>query len=373
MKKIFFSIVVLLILFSVNVSALEVSAKSAILINGTTGEILYSKNENTKLPMASTTKIMTALLLAEQNTPQKSVIVRDEMIKVEGSSMGLLHGDIVSYNDLLYGMLLASGNDAANVTAYTIAGSVSEFAKLMNAKAKKIGLLHTNFVTPSGLDDDFHYTTARDLAMLAKYAMQNKAFSKAAGAKSAILCYGNPPYKRSIRNHNKLLASYEGLIGVKTGFTKKSGRCLVTAAKRSNEYLLAVTLNAPNDWNDHRNMLDFGFSVLEEYKISCNNPIEDITVVGGSLSKVPLVYEDLNIGISQKEYDKISTEIILPKFIYAPVVKEQKIGEVIYFSNEKKIASTNIYSSCSVESDYNDNFINKIINTFVFLVKQYQE
>lgn len=373
MKKIFICILVLMMHFSINANALEVSAKAAVLINGTTGEVLYSKNDNLQLPMASTTKIMTALLLAEQNTPQKNVVVRDEMIKVEGSSMGLLNGDIVTYNDLLYGMLLASGNDAANVTAYALAGSVSAFSKLMNTKAKEIGLLHTNFVTPSGLDDDFHYTTAKDLAFLAKYAMKNELFAKAAGAKSATLCYGNPPYKRSLRNHNKLLASYEGLIGVKTGFTKKSGRCLVTAAKRSNGYLIAVTLNAPDDWNDHRNMLDFGFSVLQEYKLSCDNPINEISVVGGSYNKVSLEYENLTIGISQNEINKIKTEIILPKFIYAPLEKRQKIGEVIFLSNDKKIASTFIYTSCAVESANNNNFFNRLINTFIFLVKQFQE
>ena len=169
-KTIFF--IFFCFIFSFNVGAISgVSARSAVLINGTTGEVIYGKNQSEQLPMASTTKIMTALLLAEENTPQKQVTVTKQMVTVEGSSMGLLPGDTVSYNDLLYGLLLASGNDAANSVAYLLGGSLEGFAKIMNLKAKELGLLHTNFVTPSGLDDENHYTTADDLARLARYAM----------------------------------------------------------------------------------------------------------------------------------------------------------------------------------------------------------
>ena len=230
LKRIVCVVLAALLFPFVHTNAEMTSAKAAVLINGDTGEIIYSYNENEKLPMASTTKIMTALILCETADLSEEITVTADMLKVEGSSMGLLAGDRVTYHDLLYGMMLASGNDAANVTAISIAGSVEKFAKMMNRRAEELGLKNTHFVTPSGLDADGHYTTAYDLALLAAFALKNEDFAKAASSKSAVLNYGNPPYRRTLTNHNKLLSSFEGAVGVKTGFTKKSGRCLVSAA-----------------------------------------------------------------------------------------------------------------------------------------------
>ena len=257
---------IVLFCFPISVSAVSTSAKAAILINGDTGEVIFGQNENEQLPMASTTKIMTALLLCEHGDFEKEITVTAEMLRVEGSSMGLLAGDRVTLHDLLYGMLLASGNDAANVTAYILGGTVDGFVKMMNRKAIKLGLENTHFETPSGLDGDNHYTTARDLAALARYAMQNEEFAKAAASKTAALSYGNPPYKRTLSNHNKLLKTFDGAIGVKTGFTKKSGRCLVSAARRNGKYVIAVTLNDPDDWSDHQALLEYG---LEKLVLNC--------------------------------------------------------------------------------------------------------
>ncbi len=371
MKKLLLTFL-FLIIFSVSVNALDVSAKSAVLINGSTGEVLFEKNCNEQLPMASTTKIMTALLLAEENTPDKQIVTTKEMVTVEGSSMGLLPGDTVSYKDLLYGMLLASGNDAANTTAYLLGKSPEGFAKLMNKKAAEIGLLHTNFVTPSGLDDENHYTTAKELALLARYAMKNDAFAQAAGSKTATLCYGNPPYKRSLRNHNRLLNSYTGLIGVKTGFTKKSGRCLVTAAKRSQEYLIAVTLNDPNDWADHTNMLDYGFSVLEEREVVYNVPCTQISVIGAQQSKLNLVFPKIKLGLTQEEFSKIQTSISLPRFVYAPINSRQRLGTVSFYINGELISVEDILSQSAIEKNASkgEKILNKIYNKFLFLLKQ---
>ena len=190
-----------------------VSAASAILIKADTGDILMEKNAYARMPMASTTKIMTALLVAERGNLEDTLVTTREMVTVEGSSMGLQAGDTVSYHDLLYGMLLASGNDAANTAAIAIGGSLTGFADLMNQKAAELGLTSTHFVTPSGLDDPDHYTTAYDLARLAAYAMENPDFAAAASSKTANLCYGNPPYKRTLSNHHKLLNRYEGCLG----------------------------------------------------------------------------------------------------------------------------------------------------------------
>lgn len=375
MKKYIVALFLFSFVFTLNVQALDVSAKGAVLINGTTGEMLYSKNENWQLPMASTTKIMTALLLAQENTPDKQIVTTKEMVTVEGSSMGLLPGDIVTYNDLLYGMLLASGNDAANVTAYALCGSPVEFAAAMNKKAREIGLLHTNFVTPSGLDHENHYTTARELALLTRYAMENEAFANAAASKTATLCYGNPPYKRSLRNHNKLLNSYQGLIGVKTGFTKKSGRCLVTAAKRGEKYLIAVTLNDPNDWADHTNMLNFGFSVLTEREIKYNCPVSSVPVVGGETDNVKISCNNFKAGLTDAEYKQITMQAFLPEFVYAPVSAGQKIGYTYFYIGGKQIGKADIITQSNVNSLEleEEDLTLKIYKKFVLLVKQFQE
>ena len=213
-------------------NALAVSAKAAVVLCGDTGEVIFSKNENQKLSMASTTKIMTGLLLCEYGNFEREITVTKEMLRVEGSSMGLLAGDKVTLHDLLYGLMLASGNDAANVIAFVLGGSVDGFVQKMNQKAEDLGLENTRFATPSGLDDENHYTTALELAKLTRYALCNEEFAKVVACEKAPLNYGNPPYKRSLTNHNKLLKTYDGAVGVKTGFTKKSGRCLVGAAER---------------------------------------------------------------------------------------------------------------------------------------------
>ena len=225
MKRVVCFLLSLTLLSGITASAVSTSAKAAAVINGDTGELIYAQNADEKLPMASTTKIMTALLLCEHGELQKEITVTADMLRVEGSSMGLLAGDRVTYHDLLYGMMLASGNDAANVTAIALGGTVEKFTEMMNNRARELGLENTRFVTPSGLDAEGHCTTARELALLAYHALKNEEFAKAAASKTATLNYGNPPYRRTLKNHNKMLTLYEGAIGVKTGFTKKSGRC----------------------------------------------------------------------------------------------------------------------------------------------------
>ncbi len=333
--------------FCVYISAEEtinISAKSAIVICGDTGEVLYAKSERQKLPMASTTKIMTALILAEQPDLSKTITVTEQMVAVEGSSMGLLSGDSVSYRDLLYGMLLASGNDAANATAYALGGSIKGFAHIMNQKAKEIGMMDTSFVTPSGLDDENHYTTAYDLALLTSVALKNTAFRTACSSKNAVLYYGNPPYKRSLSNHNKLLGNYDGLIGVKTGFTKKSGRCLVTAVQSDGKFVISVTLNAPDDWNDHRKMLDFGLASIVVKKQS-NNVLSDILpIVGSDADCIRIASEEVTFSVAQKNENQIKKIVMLPRFVFAPISAGEIVGRVEYRLNDQVIKVSKIYS-----------------------------
>ena len=346
----------------------SVSAKAAIVIAADTLEVLYEKSAIQKLPMASTTKIKTALLLAEQPDLSKTVKTTKQMVTVEGSSMGLLEGDTVSYRDLLYGMLLASGNDAANTTAYVLAGSVQGFAKMMNEKAAELGMKNTSFVTPSGLDDENHYTTAYDLALLTAAALKNSAFRTACSSKSAVLYYGNPPYRRTLTNHNKLLGNYEGIIGVKTGFTKKSGRCLVTAAEGEGKRVIAVTLNDPDDWNDHRKLLDYGLekTVVTEFK---NYDVTDVMpIVCGSADLVRVKCEQAKICTAVGTENEIKRKIILPKFIYAPISAGEKVGEIEYYFKDTLVKTSDIFSVADVES-YNrkENFQKRFLNNLKVL------
>ena len=349
LKFIVFVLTVSLVLniFSINISAedeLNISAKSAVVVCGDTGEVLYSKSAYQKMSMASTTKIMTALILAEQPDLSQSLVVTEQMLAVEGSSMGLLKGDTVSYRDLLYGMLLASGNDAANTTAYALGGSLKGFAIMMNKKAEEIGMKNTSFVTPSGLDDENHYTTAYDLALLTSVALKNTAFRTACSSKQAVLYYGNPPYRRTLSNHNKLLGNYDGIIGVKTGFTKKSGRCLVTAAERDGKYVIAVTLNAPDDWNDHKKLLDYGLNSTVNVNYSNDDLTELLPIVGTDADLIRIKYENVSFGASVKNENKIERKILLPKFVFAPISAGETVGRVEYLLNNKVIKTSAIYS-----------------------------
>lgn len=328
MKRIACFCLILFLLSNMPVAALSTSAKAAAVINGDTGEIIYAQNADERLPMASTTKIMTALLLCENVDLNEEITVTADMLRVEGSSMGLLAGDRVTYHDLLYGMLLASGNDAANVTAISLAGTLDGFAELMNKKAEELGLCNTHFVTPSGLDAEGHYTTAKELALLAAYALKNEEFATAAASETAVLNYGNPPYRRTLTNHNKILKLFDGAVGVKTGFTKKSGRCLVSAARRDGKLAVAVTLNDPDDWNDHASLLEYGLEEIKqtEYspKINCYN----IPVIGSSEEYIEVFIEPYTVNTLETE--AVSCNINLPKFVYAPIAKGDVLGTAEY-------------------------------------------
>ena len=342
-----FCVVLCFLLVPFNVGAVSTSAKSAILINADTGEVIYEQNAREKLPMASTTKIMTALLLCETGDMDKQITVTAEMVRVEGTSMGLLAGDKVSYKALLYGMLLSSGNDAANVTAYALGGTIDGFVKMMNQKAEELGLHNTHFQTPSGLDGDEHYTTAEDLANLARVCMQNELFAKAAASKTAVLEYGNPPYRRTLTNHNKLLKTFDGAIGVKTGFTKKSGRCLVSAAERDSKRVIAVTLKDPDDWADHTALLNYGLEQIKTTKISPETEEYSVPVVASREKSIKLKIEDFTVN--SLDGKGFSYKINIPMFLYAPIEKGEKIGDIVYLKNGEVIAKRDITAQKRIE------------------------
>lgn len=370
MKKRLCLVLSFLLAFSMHISALsspDVSAKSAVLMVADTGEIVFEKNANEKRPMASTTKIMTALLTVECATPQRVVVTTPEMVNVEGTSMGLMVGDKVTFNDLVYGMLLASGNDAANTAAISIDGNIKSFALRMNEKAAQIGMKNTHFVTPSGLDDKNHYSTAYDLALLACYALRNPDFRKACSCVSAKLCYGNEPYIRYLSNHNKLLKTYDGAIGIKTGFTKKSGRCLVSAAERNGVTLVCVTLSASDDWNDHKKLLDFGFENIRVKSVECNLP--DIRIFGGDSSEISLsLSEPINVPVFSDTAD-LSLSYKIKNYDFAPINKGDILGSVCVLSDGKPIKTVSVIAAKSVnqttEISKNQFSLKKSFNRFI--------
>ena len=298
----------------------EISAKAAVLISADTGEIIYEHNSSKKLPMASTTKIMTTLLCLESGDLHEEFVVDSEAIKVEGSSMGLREGDIVTKYALCCGMLLPSGNDAANAAAVKIAGSIEAFAGMMNDRARKIGLSRTFFVTPSGLEGEGHGSSAYDMAILAREALKNEMFREICSQTSIQLEFGNPPYKRWLKNTNKLLTMCDGVYGVKTGFTDEAGRCLVSACSRDGMELICVTLNDRNDWEDHSRLYDYGFSCVRKTEIQLPDEFE-LDLAGAESDKLTVALRELPVTVTSAGIDpeKISFRVIAPPFVYAPV------------------------------------------------------
>ena len=322
------------------------SAKNMAVVDLNTGRLICSKNAYDKAPMASTTKIMTAVLLIENADLNDEIICTKEMVTVEGSSMGLMAGDRVHYYDLLYGMMLASGNDAANTTAISISGSKEKFVELMNEKAKQIGMTNTNFVTPSGLDDVEHYSTAYDMAKLACYAMKNEEFVKAVSSKTAKLNYGNPPYDRTLRNHNKLLSYYDECCGIKTGFTKKSGRCLVSCAKRGEKGVVCVTLNDPNDWQDHQNLLNYSLDKVELKQFEKQSVVLDVI---NSNEKLYAQSQDINLSLFKD--DKVTFDIEYDTILIAPIKKGEIVGKVYYKINSKTVKTVNLTATNNIKEN----------------------
>ena len=297
-----------------------ISAEKAILVDGNTGRVLYEKQADQQSLIASTTKIMTALIICEQCNVLDRMQIPKEAVGIEGSSMYLRQGEILTIQDLLYGLMLRSGNDAAVALAIYCGGTVEGFAGLMNDKARQLGMTNSHFVNPNGLDSPGHYSTARDLAVLAAYAMKNPVFARTVSTKSVTV--GD----RCLQNHNKLLWQVEGADGVKTGYTKAAGRILVSSATRQGRRLIAVTINAPSDWSDHKKMLEEGFSGYEIRSIvtkgECLGVVE---VAGGQEGFVELIAdEDFAFAMTDLE----NAEIVIPGsgFAYAPVVQGQEAG-----------------------------------------------
>ena len=322
-----------------------VSAASAVLICGDDGRCLYAKDADTRREMASTTKIMTAIVALENGDLSAVVPIADEAVGVEGSSIYLRRGESMTLSDLLYALLLQSANDAAVAIAVHVGSSVDGFVGMMNEKAEALGLCNTHFENPHGLSEEDHYTTARDLASLAAYALKNTTFRTICATKSAKI-----KGDRVIYNHNKLLLSYPDAIGVKTGFTKSGGRCLVSAAERDGSTLIAVTLRAPDDWNDHTKMLDYGFSLYETVSLAAVGEFSfRLPVLGGDAETVYIRNRDALTLHLLKSRASVIARPEINRTLFAPVFEGDILGRVAFYCDEKLIATLPLYAEETVE------------------------
>lgn len=326
-------------------NGIDTSAAACALLETKSNTLLFSQHADKRLPMASTTKIMTAVIVLESGNIDEEITITEASVGIEGSSMYLKQGERFTKRELLYGLMLQSGNDAATALATAADGGMEGFVRAMNAKAKSIGLENTSFKNPHGLSADGHYTTAKELAILTAYALQVEGFTEISGTKSIVL-EGESHDTRYLFNHNKLLKSYDGMIAGKTGYTMASGRCLVTAACRGDMTLVAVTLDDRNDWADHMAMHDYGFSAFKTVKACDKDEKAAIPVVGGKESAVlAKTKEELWLCIPT---DAEITRIIDNSPVQAPVKVGAPVACIRFFENEMPVAEIPLYAIYTV-------------------------
>lgn len=316
-----------------------ISSRSAIVYLPETGQVLFEKDADTPRPMASTTKLMTALVAAETLTLTDEITVSDEAVRVEGSSLGLRGGDRITVQDLLTGMLLESGNDAANTVALAVEDSLGAFSLRMNEKAADLGMTRSGFVTPSGLDAEGHAASARDMALLGAVVLENPTLAAICGTKTTQIRFGDPPVTHTVSNHNRLLSKMTDCIGLKTGYTTKAGRCLVSAVTRGDITLVVVTLNGQDYWNDHQSLYDYGFSqILRADLPTVVLPL--LSVSGGMVDQVALHFDVPKAPIvNAGEITALTAKVELPRFVLAPVKSGDVVGHIRFEKDNEVLCS----------------------------------
>ena len=330
----------------------ETSAECMAVIESSTGRLLYSKSPDRKRPMASTTKICTAITVLDNcDDLEKTITVPDKAVGVEGSSIYLQKGEKVKIIDLLYGLMLRSGNDCAEALAIAVGGSVEKFAELMNATAEKAGAKDSNFVNPHGLHNDEHYTTARDLARITAYAFKNPIFAKIVATKKYTMAWEGRDYPRVLVNKNKILSTYEGGDGVKTGFTKKAGRCLVASATRNGMRVIAVVLNCGPMFEDCAALMDKAFS---EYSLrdltESADLIRRISVSDGKTSVAEAEgKEKFFYPLRDDELSDVKVEVFPVSELTAPVKIGVPAGKFTVSLQKQLLFEGKLYTISSVE------------------------
>ena len=338
----------------------DVSARAAVLYEPSNGIFIYEKNGDKRLPMASTTKIMTAIVVEKACGMDETVIIGPESVGIEGSSAYLKEGDVYTVLELVYALLLQSANDAATALAYYVAGGIEDFSDLMNTEAANLGLENTHFTNPHGLDDANHYTTAKDMAILGASLMKSDVLKKAVSTYKKTFTYEERT--RTYINHNKLLRIYDGGTGIKTGFTKRSGRCLVGAAERDGMTFVSVTLDAPSDWADHKALLDYAFSSFEKAGLCTKEKcLAKIKVIGGKHDFVAVsAKENLQI-IKEKHESNVTMHFSLPDYVIAPINKGDTLGRAIYKVGDMTY-TVDLVALDNVNSSQKDTLLTRIIN-----------
>ena len=339
----------------------SVSARAAVLYEAESGSFLYEKDADLRLPMASTTKIMTALVVAEVAEKSEEVVIDARAVGTEGSSAYLREGDVYTVEELLYALLLQSANDAAVALACHVGGSVPAFAEMMNARAEELSLVDTHFENPHGLDSEEHYTTARELSVIAAEALKRDDLRDIVATYKKTFI--REERRRTYVNHNKLLRLVDGAVGVKTGYTKTAGRCLVGAAERNGLTFITVTLDDPCDWSDHEALFDYGATRLQRvvlceageyvYRLPTTDGNGDSIVVSNT--------EGASVILPTGDYD-IDARVRLPRFVTAPIREGEMLGEINFTINGEYAATVTLSAAQSLERARGGGFFKKILS-----------
>ncbi|ATW24093.1 D-alanyl-D-alanine carboxypeptidase family protein [Candidatus Formimonas warabiya] len=331
-------------------AALELSAKSAILIDASSGRVLFEKNAHESLPQASTTKITTALIALEQAKLTKRIRVPDNFVNPGESNIYLEPGEVQTLEDLMYALLLKSANDAAEAIAIGIAGSEEKFVAMMNERVRELGLKNTHYTNPHGLHNDDHYTSAYDLAMIAREALKHKEFQDIIVTNRHLLSWPGHDYSRVVYNANKLLKTYEGADGVKNGYTKQAGNCLVGSATRDGMQLIAVVLHSNGMYDEVSALLDYGFQNYQKKNFyGSRQLIKDIMVEGGKTEQIRVFTKSpVSVALRDSEIDQVHPKIYLPDSIKAPVKAGQRLGAVVIQINKDMTVTTELIAGDSV-------------------------
>ncbi len=330
----------------------DVTAKSAIVIEAATGKVLYEKNANDRRYPASTTKVMTLITALEEGNVNDVVTASNTAATTEGSSLWLSAGEQLPMLDMMYGMMLVSGNDATVAIAEHISGSVAEFGKLMTQKAHALGALNTHFVNSSGLPDVNHYTTAADMAKITAYGYKLPLFAQIVATKERTMPWQGQQHDRDLFNENRMLWLYDGANGVKTGYTDDAGRCLVSSATRNGVQLITVVFDSEKMWDDSIAMLDYGFTqVHEQTLVKQGDILKTVKVLDGKSSDVVPLYAQNSISIPMTEDNQgdFTTVIDVPDQVHAPLAQGQTVGRVKVLYQNKEVGSSDLIAQSAVE------------------------
>ena len=341
----------------------SINSRACVIIDRNTNTLLYGKNENTKRKMASTTKIMTAIIIIENYNLDKTIEVSKKAAGTGGSRLGLKTGDKITVRDLLYGLMLCSGNDAAVALAEYAGGNIQDFAILMNKKSSELGLSNTNFETPHGLDSDNHYTTAYELALLSNYALNNKTFAQIVSTKNYTVTING--YPKNLSNTNELLGNLNGIYGIKTGFTNGANRCLVTACKRNNIDIICVVLGADTKkfrTQDSIKLINYIFDnfqpvnikelIENEFKNWKNENLNKIIINKGVSKNIELNLDTSDISyipIRKDLIEHINISIDCKTYFEAPLYNNIEIGNVKVSWGESNILDSKIYTASKID------------------------